>query len=133
MGVMQHLVPIDRLSHPRRRSLAWFVLLLGFATLHGCKPRVQNVAHYAGNGMMKGDPPMCFQYQGVVRPTTYANNIVMYVNNTCSYHVDCQVYDDVTKLTRPIAAGPFSAAPILLAANVKVSSVTLKLECTWKE
>ena len=132
MGVMPHLVSIHRILRTRR-SLAWLALLLGLTTLHGCQPRVQNVATYAGNGMMKGDPPMCFQYQGVAKPTTFANNIIMYVNNTCSYRVDCQVYDNVTQQTRPVAAGPFSAGPILLAANVKETSVQLKIECTWKE
>jgi hypothetical protein len=133
MDFRDHLVSIDRISRTACRSLAWFVLLLGLTTLPGCKSRVQNVATYAGNGMMKGDPPMCFQYRGSVQPTAFSNNLVIYVNNTCSYRVDCQVYDSVTEQKRAIYAPPYSASPILLAANVKATSVELQLECTWKE
>ena len=82
--------------------------------------------------MFKGEPPMCYQYRGEVAPTVYAGNIMVHINNTCSYPVDCMIYEDATEKQHRISQPPFVAQSFLLAANVKASRVDLKLECTWK-
>ena len=86
----------------------------------------------AGGGMRKGSPPMCYQYRGEARKTYDAYDIFLHLNNTCSYTVNCLIYDDVTEKQLELAMPPFQAANYALATNVQASRVDLSLECTWK-
>jgi hypothetical protein len=128
---MHHLLSIDSASGVYRRGLTFCAVLL-LAVGLDCKSSVQKVSTDIGGGMFKGDPPMCYQYRGEASPTVYASNLFMHANNTCSYAVDCLVYDDVTEKKQHVVLAPFESRIVLLAVEVKASRVELKLECTWK-
>ncbi len=109
-----------------------FALMVGLTLASGCQSKVQNTSVDAGGGMRKGSPPMCYQYRGESRKTYDAYDIFIHVNNTCSYPVDCLVYDDVTEQQTRLVQPPYQAQSLALATNVQASRVSLKLECTWK-
>ena len=85
-----------------------------------------------GGGMRKGDPPMCFQYRGEARPTMNAYNIMLHINNTCRYSVDCTFTDDVTEQGHRIVQPAYVAGSVLLAAESPAKRVTIRAECVWK-
>lgn len=109
---------------------AFGLALIG--ALGACKPSAKAVSMDIGGGVMKGEPPMCFQYRGDAAATTYANNIWVHANNTCSYPVDCTVHNDVTEQNHRILLAPFASNSYLLASNTPDKRVDLALECTWK-
>jgi len=109
-----------------------FAAVIAATLLAGCQPKVQSVATDAGGGFKKGDPPMCFQHRAEARPTASANNIWVHVNNTCSYAVDCMVWDDVTEQEHRMMAPEYQTRSFLVAPEVPNRSVDLKLDCTWK-
>ena len=100
-----------------------------------CKSQVKQVSVDIGNGMRKGDPPMCFQYRTESRPTQYSGsrNIFMHVNNTCRVAVDCMVYNDVTEQQQRVGLPAYRQYSFLIASGVPDDRVDLKLECTWKD
>ena len=110
----------------------FLAVLAAFAVIAGCKSQVQNTATDAGGGFMKGEPPMCFQYRSEARPTTSANNIWVHINNTCSYMVDCLVWDSVTEQQHRMMAPEYQTRSFMVAPEVPQRRVELKLECTWK-
>jgi hypothetical protein len=97
-----------------------------------CKPNVKQVSTDVGGGVMKGEPPMCFQYRTEAAPTTFANNIYIHANNTCSYTVDCNVYDDISEQKRRILLAPYVANNYMVASNVAATKVDVQFECLWK-
>jgi hypothetical protein len=117
-----------------RRPPAFFALVVAvsFAFSTACKPQVQKVSTDIGGGMLKGSPPLCYQYRSEVRPTNRAKTIWVHVNNTCAYLVDCQIYDDVTEGQHHVVEPAYGRGSFLLAAQVDVQSVDLQIECTWK-
>jgi hypothetical protein len=122
-------------SPPVGKSLVRSSLAVGIAAAAlgiGCQQKTQNVSVDAGGGMRKGSPPMCYQYRGEARKTYDAYDIFLHLNNTCSYTVDCLVYDDVTEKQIRLAMPPFQAGDYTLATNVQASRVDLSVECTWK-
>jgi hypothetical protein len=115
-------------------TLAAVVLVSGLLGV-ACKSSVQQVSVDIGNGMRKGDPPMCFQYRTESRATSQmgARNIFMHVNNTCRFAVDCMVYNDVTEQQQRVGLPGYRQYSFLLASGVPDDRVDLKLECTWKD
>ena len=100
--------------------------------LVGCKSQVQNTATNMGGGVMKGDPPMCFQKRTEARPTTTANNIWVHINNTCSYTVDCMVWDSVTEQEHRMMSPGMQTRSFMVAPEVPQRRVETKFDCTWK-
>jgi hypothetical protein len=98
----------------------------------GCQQKTQNVSVDAGGGRRKGSPPMCYQSRGEARKTYDAYDIFLHLNNTCSYPVDCLIYDDVTEKQTHLVMPAFQAGDYVLATGVQASRVDLSLECTWK-
>jgi hypothetical protein len=95
--------------------------------------RVQDVSSMdVGGGVKKGDPPMCFQYRTEARPTTRANNIWVHVNNTCSYMVDCMVWDSVSEQEHRMMAPEYQTRSYMVAVEVPETRVEVKPVCTWK-
>lgn len=111
---------------------SFFALGLGLALGLGCQSKTQNVSVDAGGGMRKGSPPMCYQYRGEARKTYDAYDIFLHLNNTCSYPVDCRIYDDVTEKQVQLVMPAFQTGNYTLAAGVQASRVDLDVECTWK-
>jgi len=101
--------------------------------LVACHPPVKQVSSDAGKGTRQGSPPLCFDYRGEAQATDKAgvSNIWAYLNNTCSYNVDCVIYDDVTEQEHPIGVQAYKQLRFLLAASVPANRVKLKLECSW--
>jgi hypothetical protein len=124
--------PFGAARAARRAHPARFALGVALVLLAGCQSKVQKTSVDIGGGMRKGDPPMCFQYRGESRPTTYANNIWLHLSNLCSYPVDCLVYDDVTEQQHRVIMLPQRNASVILASGVDANRVDLKLECAWK-
>lgn len=113
--------------------MRWLLAVgVGAAFGLGCQPKTQNVSVDAGGGMRKGAPPMCYQYRGEARKTYDAYDVFLHLNNTCSYSVDCLIYDDVTEKQVQLTMPPYQAADYALAQNVQASRVDLSVECTWK-
>ena len=112
-------------------SLAWLVLGCG-SLLMACHPQVKQVSSDT-RGSRKGSPPLCFDYRGEAQATDTAgvSNIWAFLNNTCSYNVDCVIYDDVTEQEHPIGVQAYKQLRFLIAASVPANRVKLKLECTW--
>jgi hypothetical protein len=75
---------------------------------------------------------MCYQYRGESRKTYDAYDVFIHVNNTCSYPVECVIWDDVTEQETRLVQPPYQAQSLALAMNVQASRVSLKLECIWK-
>ncbi len=117
-----------------RRCLPVFLAIAAVISLAaGCKPSVQEVRSTdIGGGVRQGSPPMCFQARGESRPADNARNIWVHINNTCSYAVDCSVYDDVTEQQHRMAAPGYQTRSFMVAAGVPDTSVDLDLDCTWK-
>jgi len=120
------------LARARNRCPHVFLTLVAVALGVGCGPKMQSVATDAGNGYLKGDPPMCYQHRTEARPTSSANNIWVHINNTCSYLVDCNVWDDVTEQEHRMIAPEYQTRSFLIAAEVAQRSVDTKFDCTWK-
>ena len=120
------------LARATNRCLHVFAAVSAVALLAGCGPKMQGVATDAGGGFKKGDPPMCFQYRGEARPTTRANNIWVHINNTCSYTVDCMVWDDVSEQQHRMMAPEYQTRSYMVAGEVPQRRVDLKFDCTWK-
>ena len=113
-------------------SLAWLVFVCA-SQLMACHPEIKKVSTDAGNGSRRGSPPLCFDYRGEVQATGEAGvgNVWAYLNNTCSYTVDCVIYDDVTEKEQRIGVFAYKQLRFLLGTGVKASRVRLKLECSW--
>jgi hypothetical protein len=101
-------------------------------TVLGCQQKAQQVSVDAGGGMRKGSPPMCYQYKAESRKTANAYDILVHFNNTCSYSVDCLIFDDVTETERRVVQPAYSANTLVFAVEVQASRVDVKAECTWK-
>jgi hypothetical protein len=96
----------------------------------GCASHLQKTS---SDGVSRGSPPLCFQYRGEARPSTATlntKNIWLMANNTCSYPIDCMVWNDVTEQDSRIMLAPFHTNSYLLAANQPVNRVSVKVECT---
>jgi hypothetical protein len=109
-----------------------FVALLSAAL--GCTSKVENTSIEIGGGMRKGEPPMCYQHRAEARATgdTGVYDILLHVNNSCRYAVDCQVYDDVTEKQNHVTMAANQAYTFGIAEAVPNKRVDLKFECTWK-
>jgi len=116
----------------RRCAPAIFALSVALFPLSGCQSKVQKTSVDAGGGMRKGDPPICYQYRGESRPTTFANNIWVHLDNSCNYPVDCLIYDDVTEQQHRVVMLPQRNASVVLAVGVDARQVALQFECTWR-
>jgi len=94
---------------------------------------MKQVSSGAGKGTRQGSPPLCFDYRGEAQATDKAgvSNIWAYLNNTCSYNVDCVIYDDATEQEHPIGVQAYKQLRFLLATSVPANRVKLKLECNW--
>jgi len=118
---------------PFRCKAVFFPVLCLVALAAGCGPKVQDVGSIdVGGGVKKGDPPMCFQLRSEARPTSSANNIWVHVNNTCSYAVDCMVWDSVTDQEHRMMAPEYQTRSFMIAPEVAQRSVDTKFDCTWK-
>ncbi|MEI9951268.1 MAG: hypothetical protein WDO74_20370 [Pseudomonadota bacterium] len=113
-------------------SFAGFVLV-GCSLLVACHPPVKKVSTDFGNGKRRGSPPLCFDYRGEAQATPQAgvSNIWAYLNNTCSYTVDCMIYDDVTEKEQRVGVLGYKQLRFLLASGVPATKVRLKLDCSW--
>jgi hypothetical protein len=122
----------DQARAHERCPHVFLALALALPVFSACHPQLQNTAVYMGDGVMKGEPPICFQYRSEARPTSNANNIWVHINNTCSYAVDCNVWDSVTDQQHRMMAPEYQSRSFMVAAESPESRVSIKLECTWK-
>jgi hypothetical protein len=101
--------------------------------LVACHSPVKQVSSDVGKGSRQGSPPLCFDYRGEAQATDKAgvSNIWAYLNNTCSYTVNCRIYDDATEQGHPIGVQAYRQLRFLLAASVPANRVKLKLDCDW--
>jgi len=114
-----------------RASLIGLVIACGSIAV-ACHSSMKQVST-GGSGSRQGSPPLCFDYRGEAQATDQAgvSNIWAFLNNTCSYNVDCVIYDDVTEQEHPIGVQAYRQLRFLLATKVSASRVKLKLQCTW--
>ncbi|HEY0468140.1 MAG TPA: hypothetical protein VGC79_28270 [Polyangiaceae bacterium] len=98
-----------------------------------CQPPVKKVSTDVGKGTRQGSPPLCYDYRGEAQATDKAgvSNIWAYLNNTCSYAVDCTIYNDATEQESRISVNPYKQLRFLLASGAPAKRVHLKLECSW--
>jgi len=83
--------------------------------------------------MRKGEPPLCYQHRSEVRANALnTNDVWLHLNNTCSYVVDCNIYDDVTDSEHRFVSGPYQPNSYVLARNVDARRVDVEIECIWK-
>lgn len=106
-------------------SAAALALLLGA----GCGSHLQQTS----GSVSRGAPPICFQYRSEARPspTPGQSNIWLMANNTCSYTMDCMVWDDVTEKQNRIVLPPYQTNSYLLAGGAPKTRVSTKLDCSW--
>ena len=109
------------------------LVLLTCCLLVACQSSVKKVSSDAGNGSRRGSPPLCFDYRGEVQATGDAGvgNVWAYLNNTCSYTVECVIHDDVTEKEQRVGVLGYKQLRVLLASGVPATRVRLKLECNW--
>ena len=109
------------------------VVFVCCSVLLACHSEVKKVNTDFGSGSRRGSPPLCLDYRGEAQATGEAgvSNIWVYLNNTCSYTVDCMVHDDVTEKEQRIGVLGYKQLRVLLAAGVPSNRVRLKLECSW--
>jgi len=115
-----------------RASLAGVVLVC-CSLFVACHPPVKKVSTDFGSGKRRGSPPLCFDYRGEAQATGEAgvSNLWAHLNNTCSYTVDCMIYDDVTEKEQRVGVLAYKQLRFLLAGGVHASRVQLKLDCSW--
>ena len=115
-------------SKAKVTSLGGF-LALAVALATGCGAHLQKTS----GSPQHGAPPICFQYRGEARPspTSGQSNIWLMANNTCSYMMDCTVWDDVTEQENRIMLPPYQTNSYLLAGGAPASRVNLTLDCSW--
>jgi hypothetical protein len=101
--------------------------------LPACRPQMKKVNDDFGNRGRRGSPPLCFEYRGEAQATGEAgvSNLWAHLNNSCSYTVDCMIYDDVTEKEQRIGVLPYKQLRFLLARAVPATRVQLKLDCSW--
>jgi hypothetical protein len=109
---------------------ASLVLALGWLVA-ACHADVKKVSDTSGS--RHGSPPLCFDYRGEAQATEKAgvSNIWAYLNNTCSYPVDCVIHNDATDQDQQVGVVAYRQLRVLLAQAAPVSRVRLQLECTW--
>src|SRR4051812_3209211 len=85
-----------------------------------CQAPMKKVSTEPGKGARRGTPPLCFDYRGEAQATDKAgvSNIWAYLNNTCSYAVDCVIYDDVTEQEHPVGVVAYRQLRFLIASSV---------------
>jgi len=115
-----------------RASKPFLPAFLALAWAVGCQSKVQQTSIEIGGGMRKGDPPMCFQYRVESRKTADAYDIVLHVNNSCSYSVDCTFRNDVNERETRFVQPAYQALSYGVAENVPVKRVDVSAECVWK-
>jgi hypothetical protein len=96
----------------------------------GCGSHLQQTS----GSVTTGAPPICFQYRSEARPAPGAigqSNIWLMANNTCSYTMDCMVWDDVTEKQNRIVLPAYGTNSYLLALNQQANRVSTKLDCSW--
>jgi len=112
-------------------SLIGMIVACGLLAV-ACSSSMKQVST-GGSGSKHGSPPLCFDYRGEAQATEQSgvSNIWAYLNNTCSYNVDCVIYDDVTEQDHPVGVQAYRQLRFLIAAKVPANRVKLKLECNW--
>jgi len=111
-------------------ALAGFVCI---SLVLACHPPMKKVSTDGGSGTRRGSPPLCFDYRGEAQATDKAgvSNIWAFLNNTCSYAVECSIYNDATEQESRISVNPYKQLRFLLASGAPASRVRLKLDCNW--
>jgi hypothetical protein len=99
--------------------------------LAGCKKATQEVA-YVGDGTYEGEPPMCLQYRKESKPGVKARSLWVHFNNTCSYAMDCMVYNDVSEEELRIVLLKHQPKSLLLFVGTEEKSFDIELHCTWQ-
>lgn len=109
----------------RRLGAAALVVTFGA----GCSHHLQKTS---SDGVPRKSPPLCFQYRGEARPTpgTMSNsNIWFMANNTCSYPIDCMIWNDVTEQESRVMLPAYGTNSYLLATHQDTRRVSFKVEC----
>jgi hypothetical protein len=109
------------------------LVLVCCCLLVACHPPVKKVSTDFGTGSRRGTPPLCYDFRGEAQATGEAgvSNIWAYLNNTCSYTVDCMIYNDVTEKEQRVGVTAYRQLRVLLAQGVPANRVRLKLDCSW--
>jgi len=96
-----------------------------------CHPTTKQVSDSSGS--RQGSPPLCYNYRGEAQATERAgvSNVWAYLNNTCSFPVDCVIHNDANDQEQRVGVVPYRQLRVLLAQAVPVSRVRLSLECSW--
>lgn len=94
----------------------------------GCASHLQKTS---SDGVPRKSPPLCFQYRGEARPSPVIDksNIWLMANNTCSYPMDCMIWNDVTEQENRIVLPAYQTNSYLLAPQAPVKRVNFKVEC----
>jgi hypothetical protein len=117
----------------RLRMAGLGALSLAGVVIVSCSQSPTNKVTYVGNGMEKGEPPMCYQHRGEVRATSQmgTSTVWVHLNNTCKFPVDCNVFDDVTEQEHRLALPGYRGGSFLLGTTTNANSVDMKFDCTW--
>jgi hypothetical protein len=109
------------------------IVVVCSSLLVACASPVKKVSTEFGGGERRGTPPLCFDYRAEAQATGEAgvSNLWAYLNNTCSYVVDCMIYDDVTEKEQRVAVNSYKQLRFLLASRVPANRVRVKLDCSW--
>ncbi|HKO46816.1 MAG TPA: hypothetical protein VJV79_03785 [Polyangiaceae bacterium] len=94
---------------------------------------MKKVSTAGENGMRHGSPPLCFDYRGEAQATEQAgvSNIWAYLNNTCSFPVECAITNDATEQESRISVNAYRQLRFLLASRAPAKRVRLQLDCSW--
>jgi hypothetical protein len=118
----------------RLRRAAW--LPLGLAALSltslGCRHHYVKQTAYAGDGNYTGSPPMCFQHREESRPTSVSRTLLVHFNNTCSFPIECSVYNDVTEAEQEVRLFQGGRYILLVSGNSDAKRFDVELDCTWQ-
>jgi hypothetical protein len=124
-----------QLSRARRTTRRLRALLHGSALIGcvaSCRPAVQPTAAYVGDGTYEGSPPLCLQHREESRPGPWTRSLLVHFTNTCSFAIDCSVYNDVTEQEQRVIVFAKQKASLLVAAASEESRFDVELDCSWQ-
>jgi hypothetical protein len=105
--------------------------LLVIACGASCKHAIQHTS-YSGEGEFQGSPPLCYQHREESKPGPYSRSLLVHLNNTCGFAVDCWIYNDVTEQEQRVILLAKRRAALLVATGTDETMFDVELDCAWQ-
>lgn len=107
--------------------------VLALVLTFGCKKNtLEHTSTGAGDGDYPQQPPLCFQHETESRPSTFNRQLLVHINNTCTFAIDCEMTTDANDRTFEVKAGPYGLYNLLVDPNSERREFRANFQCTWE-